>query len=317
MNKQLFLLCLVSLVLFSCHRIPSEIDPKLSYQIEDRFIQNLPSAFPALNPIEQKEDWGKEFLMGTKFAHDLDFYRAITAFKRASYFLTTHQIQEKIRIDYAVLLCYYFGQKYEDVVDTFEKSPLTTTNKENFKPFHDLLLILYDSYKKIKEEKKSQNILKVLILTYPESKKKLLLSQALTEARVEDIKDLAKGSNDEKEIHSLVGSYEKGKKSIAGAQFLNAIIPGAGYLYIGQKKTALTAMLVNGAFIYATYEFFHKGFIGAGIIFASLEFGWYAGGIYGVGLEAKVYNERLYEKKINPFMNKNGYFPICHLEYAF
>ena len=114
-----------------------------------------------------------------------------------------------------------------------------------------------------------------------------------------------------------INSYEKQKKSISRAQFLNAVCPGAGYLYIGQKKSALTALLINGLFIAAAYEFFHRGYTAAGIITSSFELGWYCGGIYGAGEEAKYYNERIYEKKVGTAMNSEGYFPIYMLKYTF
>jgi len=317
MNNNIFFLFFLSIVLLSCHKIPQEIEPKLSYQIDESFIKSLPGAFPALNEMEKKEDFGKEYDVAVKFAHDLDFYRAITSFKRASYLLDNGHEKEKLSCDYSILLCYYLGQKYEEVIFTFERSPLIHVNKENFKPFKDLLIILYDSYKKIKEEQKSQNMLKALELNYPELKKKLEMTEALLKADTLSIEKASSSSSDKNEILSQVHAYKKEKKSIYAAQALNALLPGAGYWYLGQRQSALTAFLINGVFIYASYEFFHKGYIGAGIIFSSLEFGWYFGGIYGAGLETKVYNERLYEKKFNPLMNKKGYFPVCYIEYAF
>ena len=69
-------------------------------------------------------------------------------------------------------------------------------------------------------------------------------------------------------------SYEKEKKSISKAQLLNTFIPGAGYLYVNQKQSAVTAFFLNALFIAATYHFFHKGHTAAGIITLSFESGW-------------------------------------------
>ncbi len=100
-------------------------------------------------------------------------------------------------------------------------------------------------------------------------------------------------------------------------QLLNALIPGAGYLYIGQKKSALTAFLLNGLFIAAAYQFFHHRHVAAGIITTGFEAGWYFGGIYGAGEEAKYYNERLFEKNAATVLNDYKLFPALMMQYAF
>ena len=92
---------------------------------------------------------------------------------------------------------------------------------------------------------------------------------------------------------------------------------GAGYFYLGQKQSGITALLLNGLFIGASVYFFEDGNIPAGIIFTSFEAGWYFGGIYGAGLEAKYYNERLYESMATPMMHRERLFPILMLNYAF
>ena len=73
----------------------------------------------------------------------------------------------------------------------------------------------------------------------------------------------------------------------------------------------------NGLFIAAAVHCFQHNHLAAGIIFTSFEAGWYFGGIYGAGEEAKTYNERLYEKKITPLMNQKGLFPVFMLQYGF
>jgi hypothetical protein len=63
--------------------------------------------------------------------------------------------------------------------------------------------------------------------------------------------------------------------------------------------------------------FFETGNIPAGAIFTSFEAGWYFGGIYGGGLEAKAYNERLYESLATPVLMKENLFPGLMIRYAF
>lgn len=90
-----------------------------------------------------------------------------------------------------------------------------------------------------------------------------------------------------------------------------------GYLYTGQKKTALTSFLLNGLFLAATVELFRNGYPVAGVLTASLEFGWYFGGINGAGLSAKYYNDQLYSSCMQEAMLTENLFPVFLLQKSF
>lgn len=74
---------------------------------------------------------------------------------------------------------------------------------------------------------------------------------------------------------------------IAGAL---SIIPGAGYLYSGRYRDALTSFLVNSALMYATYEAFDNDSNALGCILSFVEIGFYSGNIYGSVNSAHKYN---------------------------
>jgi len=146
------------------------------------------------------------------------------------------------------------------------------------------------------------------------------LSTALLNANIDEVKSICKNPDyysNNKCVLNNINFYEDNKKSIAKAQLLNAICPGTGYLYIGQKRSFITAFLINSLFIAASYEFFHHGYTAAGIISSSIEAGWYFGGIYGAGEETKYYNEKLYDSQVTSFMNQNGLFPIYMIKFYF
>ncbi len=312
MNKNLSILILL-LFVNSCYKVEEKLEPKISYNLKEQHIKNLKNPFKPLTLEERSQDWGKEFTIAKKFAKDLDLYRAISNFKRAEILLNDEDIYRKQQIEYNITICYYLAQKFEDLIEYFEKSSLCYVDK-SFEAFKDLLIILYESYRETKNEEKTQKILELLKDNYPETEKKIVLSTALMEA---DIKTLKKDYFKNQNIQNLITSYEKEKKSVKTAQLLNTFIPGSGYLYIGQKRSAVTAFLLNGLFIYASYEFFKRGWKAAGIITASFEAGWYFGGIYGAGEEANFYNERIYESKATFLLNKDRLFPIFLIKYGF
>jgi len=72
-----------------------------------------------------------------------------------------------------------------------------------------------------------------------------------------------------------------------------AIVPGFGYWYDGYNQTALSALVINGLFIWGTYEAFRHDHTGLGVTLALFELGWYAGSIYGSIVSATRRNEMM------------------------
>ncbi|MFH1982433.1 MAG: tetratricopeptide repeat protein [Pseudomonadota bacterium] len=76
--------------------------------------------------------------------------------------------------------------------------------------------------------------------------------------------------------------------SLAGAL---SIIPGGGQLYCGRHRDALVALLLNGGLIWAAVEAFDKELYALGAVISVVEFGFYAGNIYGAVGSAHKYND--------------------------
>lgn len=315
MKNKAYILAIL-LLLTACHRVPDNLEPKINYAVQDRYLKNLPSPFKPLTEPEKEQLWGREYQIGIAFAHQLDLYQAMTAFKRAEILAPAEEKERKLEIDYDILLCYYFGKKYSDAIEIFENSNLRLVD-QSFPALEDLLVIMYDCYLQMDEEQKAQGFLELIKQLYPETGTKLTESTILVKGDIPAIEAYSQSHPQEKYLDDLLHNYTQHKKSIGTTQALNAVLPGAGYFYVGQKQSGVTALLLNGLFIAASYHFFHRGDIAAGVIFTSFEAGWYFGGIYGGGLEAKYYNERLYERTVTPVMNQHQLFPVLMLKYAF
>ena len=298
-------------LLTGCFRVGNELEPKLSSAVQDKYFKALPSPFTPLSPHEASQDWGREERIGLGFARELDLYQALTSFKRASFLLPPSD--RLLQLDYNILLCYYLGCKYPETLYTFETTPLCTT-PSTFPPHQDLAVILYDSYLNLKKDDKADQMLHYLYTTYPTIGQKLALSKLLLAG---DIPALEREASVHSDIATLLHNYSLQKKSTTTAQLLNTFLPGTGYLYLGQNQSAFTSFVLNGLFIWASCYFFQHGNTAAGIIFTSLEAGWYFGGIYGAGQEAKFYNEKIYEQLVTPLMHEKRYFPILMLSYGF
>lgn len=307
------LVCLAAL-LIGCQTTQYRLEPAVTYSVPMEWGQRFPTAFTPLSQEEYRQSWGKELVIGSQFACEQDYYRAITSFKRALFLLPSNQYPERRKqIEYGIVLSYYLGFKYQETIQAFESSSLIDADP-SFPSFNDLLILLYDSYQHIGEEARAAAILNLMETQQPDVAKKMKLSEAIRQADVQKISD-PEFSNFE--MHSFLDNYYRQSKSIPRARALNAVLPGAGYFYVGQKQAAVTSFVMNSLFLAASYYFFSNHNVPAGIITLSLESGWYLGGINGAGLAAKEYNERLYEGLSKDFMCQNKLFPVLMLNYAF
>ena len=313
-NYLKLLICLFILTGFSsCYKVGNQIEPTIGYAATERYLKQLPPAFPNLSEKEENQPWGKEYVIAQHFAQELDLYRAITTFKRAEYLLPVGHETRLLEIQYQILLSYYLGKRYQDALVFYQRSHLRLVTS-SFPVYHDLLLILYESYLQEGNLDQAAYILHSLKTHFPETAKKLELSTALSTGR---LAFLEKETAHDPAISHLLDHYNSNKKNVSKAQTLNAILPGSGYLYVGQKQSAITSFLLNALFIAAAYHFFQKNHIAAGVIVTSFETGWYFGGIYGAGAAAKLYNERLFEKQAYPILKEKNLFPVLMLLYGF
>jgi hypothetical protein len=312
------------LLLTGCYRAPRCIEPHLCEPLhpkEEGVCVQLPadfsiSPFPCLTPEELSTDWGKELQIALCFAADFDLYRAITGFKRALYLMPKECHQRRLEVEYDIALSYYLGKKYMETIRAVEGTELVCIDT-TFPATHDLLLVLYDCRKKLGQTKEATYLLTLIEkLDHCEGEKLVLLS-ALEAADLATIDLLGHEDPSRDYMSHIVACYNKEKKSVKKAELLNAVLPGSGYWYVGQRQTAVTAFLVNALFIGAGATFLAHDNYAAGIITFSLESGWYFGGIYGGGLAAKYYNERLYNTFAERIAAREQLYPLMMLNYTF
>lgn len=316
-RQGLQLLILVGMLSSCSHPFhPSKIEPTIVYSPPEHLIDSHPSAFLPLTNDEIKELWAKELLLGDAFGRQLDLYRAITCYKSALILLPAERIERQLQITYDIILSYYLGQKYNDAINTFETSQLTEVNPL-FPAFNNLLLILYDCYQQVGQCDKVEDLFGVIQRASPETAADLTLYDELNEGDLDEVKQLIAVHRDQEKMQTYVDIYEASAYSPQKARILNAVLPGAGYYYVGQKKSAMTSFVINALFSYAAYQFFDRGYIAAGAITTSLELGWYLGGINGAGIEAQEYNNGLYNRMAVKLLSDQKFFPVLMFETSF
>lgn len=300
----------------SCQPTRCCLEPSIGFCPPKKLIETLPNPFPKLTAAERAQDWGKELYVGKAFAKEMDFYRAITCFKKALFLIPRKAAERRLEIEYDIFLAYYAAGKYQDAVETYEGSRLIDAT-EDFPASRNLLITLYDAYKQNDQPERACRILEVLVNTECQTAQRLILSSAILEADFPEIVETSDESPEAESVCQMLSTYSSESKSVTKARLLNAVLPGAGYWYVGQKKSALTSFLINALFIAATYQLFDRGYIPAGIITASLETGWYFGGINGAGIEANQFNQCLYDRLGRETMVQERLFPILMLDYGF
>lgn len=311
-----FLIIGLALTQVSCQVNCQKMEPIITCQVPTQRIESLPSAFPPLSTDEKGQDWAKELIIADAFAKECDFYRAITSYKRALILLPPSAIERRLQIDYDLVLCYYLGGKYQEAINIFEASDLSQANPD-FPPFNNLLLMIYDCYFLTHQEEKAQCVLEIIRQFSPESADDLLLYQTLKEGEVQTARCLISKHPASEEMQKDFAFYDQFAKSPKKARLLNAVLPGAGYYYVGQTRSAMTSFIINALFTAAAYQFFRNGYPAAGAITASIEAGWYLGGINGAGIEAQEFNTRLYEGISRKVLTDNFCFPILMFETSF
>lgn len=315
-SLSLCLMAALALTSVGCQLSHCKIDPVVMYTPPPHRISDLPSAFAPLSEKERQQEWGKELLIGDAFAREWDLYRAITAYKRALILLPEEAIERRLQIDYDLIFCYYLGLKYQEAVNLFEESDLTHVNPL-FPAFNNLLLILYECYQQLGQEEKATCLQDVIQKCSPETSEDLSLFWLLKKKHLEEAQALICKHRDFETIQPPLDLYYCYAKSPKRARMLNALLPGAGYYYVGQRKSALTSFLINTLFTFAAYQFFQRGYLAAGLITASMEVGWYCGGINGAGIEAEEFNNRLYEGVSRQILVDHKFFPVLMFETSF
>lgn len=311
------LLPLLLILLCGCSPKRADFEPKVVYVPSERDFTRIPSAFPPLSEEELEEPWGSELYAGRCFAKELDLYRAITSFKKARFLIHPGKLERVYEIEFCIVESYFLAGRYVDVVNQFEMGRLKEANPETLPPFRDLLLILWESYRKIGECEKAERILELIEKQECELKRNLEIYLNLSFGNLPAARMLAQGTPQEAGINGLHSCFCASVKSVKRAEILNACLPGAGYWYVGEKKAAVTSFLINALFGFAAYRFFDKGYTAAGLITLSLETGWYFGGINGAALEAKYHNERIYQQNAECVMTDLRLFPALMLDWNF
>ena len=231
-----------------------------------------------------------------------DYYRAISEYKRFTYFFPENKLVETC--NYRIGESYYRAKRWQEACEAFTtftiKYPasqmipgalyLKGMAKKQLRRYLDAL----SSFEGVIKSKSS------------EFADKAVYQSAIVHMEMEEWQKARETFSLVPKDSRLSGSAaiiasellhidDLPKKSPATAGTLAAILPGAGHLYTERPTDALVAFLLNGAFIFGAIELFrHENYVVGGIV-TFFEVGWYTGNIYSAVSSAHKYNKKTRE----------------------
>lgn len=242
-----------------------------------------------------------EYTAAKCFLNDNLFYPSISSFKKAELISATSE--EKSKAIYSLIFTYFLAKKWDQLKTMYTQGVFEHLDKKA-PYFRDGILMFYIALKAENMPFVVQN-LKNYLYQDASLKTKLELYDAITQANFSN-----GGFND------FFMFYKKHEKSQTLASFLNLIMPGAGYLYIGQIQTFITCFLALSLLVWGFYHAFKTRHFAQGFLIFSIFSGFYFGSILGAKLGAITYNQSLYRSIFDPVLKDNNLYPEQNIFYA-
>lgn len=286
--KKKSLTFLIRLSIFAIFLLNGEANSASFHFIPQKL--SIPEGLKALDA----SDCYKEFKLGVALAEKSEEELAIQSFKRAEVAAPENLKEIRMAIQYAQLWVHYQNYHFEQAARYFEKGDLLFA-RESFPQFKELLLMMFESYERTQQFTKADHLLERIRKSYPNEVQQMLLSRALFRKDFKKIEELSSDAPQHEFLTRLSKGYQKKIKSPKLAKWLGILCPGAGYLYAGQTKSAMTSFLINGLLIAASSQLVVAHYYALGLLLATFEAGWYVGGILGGAEAAKSYNNQLYQ----------------------
>lgn len=240
-----------------------------------------------------------------------DYYRAITEYERVIFLYPNHPLSIIAKLKIA--LAYQNAGKWEIAINNLQKIaedyPDQESGKEAFYRIGETYCLKGDYQLAIGK-------FRSFIGRYPEDdlreKAQVMLGwchlrNKSSERAIEEFKQVETDSP----LYSTAAGLAQDagdfpnlpRKSPALAGVLS-IIPGAGQIYTGRIQDGVVSFILNGLFIWGTYEAFDHGNNVAGGILLLFESGWYSGNIYGAISGAHKYNRNKADTYFNSLEEK-------------
>jgi tetratricopeptide (TPR) repeat protein len=232
------------------------------------------------------------------FIEQGEYYRAVTELKRLA-ILFPHSPQIE-RAAYGEALANYLGEEFESAsVIALNLARNTTVPGRSYSASYLQSL----AYWKMEQHKMALGALSSIAdgAKTPDRAEKLACTEAvyLMDAEYVDaakavLERHIKGNSDASSASAGLAALKRfddmPQKSPTLAGTLSAILPGAGYAYVGRWGDAATSLILNGLFAAATWDLLRDDKYAAGYLVGTVGLSFYMGNIYGSANAAHRFN---------------------------
>lgn len=242
-----------------------------------------------------------EYAAAKAFLNDHLFYPTISSFKKAH--LLSTNTEEKSSAAYSLIFTYFIAKKWDLLKNLYTQGIIEHLDKEAVY-FKDAIIMFYVALKDQNMPFIVQNLKSYLYQDH-NLKIKLELYDAITQANFAP-----------SEFNQMYQLYKTHEKSQLFAGIMNLLIPGAGYLYLGQLQTALTCFLALSVLIWGLYHALKTKHFAQAVLIFSIFSGFYFGSVMGAKLATITYNQALYTSIFDPILKDNQLYPEQNISYA-
>ena len=252
----------------------------------------------------------KQFDFAETYFSNKEYLMAVSEYNRFIYFFPEDERVETAM--YRIGMCYYHGRYFIEAVDSF--NALINRYVDT-----DLSIKSYFMISEAHVERKTFglaiiNLNNLITLTEDEDVRDeayyrlgwIYIETASWEKAGLHFSKISAKNKTKYRLERLTTELNKEKlipKKDPGMAGFLSIMPGAGYFYCERYQDALIAFLLNGGLICAAYESFDDNNNALGGVIAFVEFGFYAGNIYGAVTSAHKYNRKKHVQFIERLKN--------------
>lgn len=232
-----------------------------------------------------------------------DYLRAVGEYQRYLFY----EPQESEAISYRIAICYRFGGKTDQAIQSFETLLRTSPDSEYISRiyyqigatyfamdhFDQATRFLHEALPRITDTRQHAEAEQLIGLSYLKQKRWSEASEVFKTLQTSDVMSI-------REKAVVYHNYaEKGAHLSTRSPFLagtlSTIVPGAGRLYTGRLGDALTSLFTVGFTGWQAYDGFRRDGISSakGWTLGTLCGIFYVGNIYGSVISARVYNRHV------------------------
>ena len=251
-----------------------------------------------------KIDSDKQFSFAEHYFSNGEYLKAIDEYERFIYFFPEEERVELAR--FRIGMSYFENKNFKKAINTFT-SIIDKYNESQFSSLRfqfpvSSYLMISECYLRLNAPGPAISNLHNLIIIADDGDVRdeayykagwICLEMASWEKARSYFDKISPENKNKYQLEKLSAELDKKnsihRKSPQLAGYLS-VIPGAGYLYCGRYRDAMTAFLLNGALIYAAYKSFDNDNYALGGIVTLVEMGFYTGSIYGSVNSVRKYN---------------------------